>query len=140
MRKPRSVVFESAVLALLAATAGCGGSIVVVDDGGPPGSGSGFGNSVVDAGAWTPPDANPACGWTNATQVSQVSKCVWDVDFTGDPMTCLGFVGHGTPQQCEAVCGHPFGSLVSGCQFVPQTGPMTHGLSCGSSCSCGTSC
>ncbi len=127
MRGSRSAAFEKAVLALLLATTGCGGSIVVTDDVSAPAASNG-----VDAGVWTPPNANPACGWYNATWPLD---CEWDVDFTLDAMTCVGFAGAGTAAQCAAICGSgPLGQAAETCtaarQIVMVDGGWVSTLSC----------
>jgi hypothetical protein len=54
----------------------------------------------VDA-AFDAPLPQTPCDWS----VSYRTTCSWALNFTGDPVQCVGFTGAGTQAQCLAVCG-----------------------------------
>ncbi|HEX8789974.1 MAG TPA: ferritin-like domain-containing protein [Polyangiaceae bacterium] len=95
-------------------------------DGGPPEHPDARADviSVSDAGLpdtscdWTPPTPT-ACGGCAA-------GCEWQLSFVGDPQTCAGFTGSGTPAQCAAVCGtDAHGEPANVCSITSSNGVQT---------------
>jgi hypothetical protein len=72
-----------------------------------------------------PPD--PACNW--ATIAS--SSCSWMMTFSGDPVTCAGFSGVGTSQQCLSICGRSStGAAPVSCDVTPGSDGGENTINC----------
>jgi len=132
MRTGRRVVFERAVLLLLAVPSGCGARDAVEGPAGSPDAAprtdaetNGPGDdapSQTDAAfcAWSPPQTTPL-------------PCNWAISFNGDPGACAGFGSTGSLQQCAAICGtSPAGAqAVTDCSVVANNqGPWEYSVSC----------
>ena len=90
------------------------------------GSTSSSGGTPVDAALDVQLPTTP-CDWS----VTFRSTCSWSLNFTGDPPSCVGFTGSGTPAQCLAACGtNESGQAPNNCSEYadPDGGPST--LSC----------
>jgi hypothetical protein len=127
MRSHRILVFERAVLILLAVPAGCGGrtetggaqlpdaaSPAPGEDGSsglvppPPLAVGDASVPIVAADAGGPPIGpdGATCAWIVLPDPGTNATCLWSGEFQGDPATCVGFpLGSGTAQQCSALCG-----------------------------------
>jgi hypothetical protein len=120
-RRSTLAYFRHALALTLAALPACGGATETL---GEPGA--------ADAGAdadlpSTPCDWAPvqmACGGCNP-------GCQWAYSFQGDPVSCAGFSGAGTPAQCATVCGDDaHGEPPTGCSITLNAGSVGGTLYC----------